>query len=177
MTINADAILRELAASTEVMVRAATPQALYRRIDSAVKSLVGHRLFTLLVVVEGGREVERIYSSDPVAYPLTGRKPMGPTPWGDHVINGLQPWHGRTMADIRWAFPDHALIESLGCGSCINIPVIVMGRMIGTMNVLDAENAYADEAVATLALFAPLLALPFSEAARAIEGGVAAPAL
>ncbi len=176
MTINADAILRELAASTEVMIRAANPQVLYARIDSAVKSLVGHRLFTLLVVVEGGREVERIYSSDPVAYPLTGRKPMGPTPWGDHVIKGLQPWHGRTMADIRWAFPDHALIESLGCGSCINIPVIVMGRMIGTMNVLDAENAYADEAVAALALFAPLLALPFSEAARAIEGGGAAPA-
>jgi hypothetical protein len=132
---------------------------------------------TLLVVVEGGREVERIYSSDPVAYPLTGRKPMGPTPWGDHVIMGLQPWHGRTMADVRWAFPDHALIEILVCGSCINIPVIVMGRMIGTMNVLDAENAYADEAVAALALFAPLLALPFSEAARAIEGGGAAPAL
>jgi hypothetical protein len=178
MTINAGTILRELAASTEVMVRAASPQALYGRIDSAVKSLVGHRLFTLLVVAEGGREVERIYSSDPVAYPLTGRKPMVPTPWGDHVIKGLQPWHGRTMADIRRTMTgaDHALIESLGCGSCINIPVIVMGRMIGTMNVLDAENAYADEAVAALALFAPLLALPFSEAARAIEGGGAAPA-
>ena len=176
MTINADAILRELAASTNAMVHAATPQALYGRIDSAVKTLVGHRLFTLLVVVEGGREVERIYSSDPVSYPLTGRKPMGPTPWGDHVIKGLQPWHGRNMADIRWAFPDHALIESLGCGSCINIPVIVMGRMIGTMNVLDAENAYGDDAVAALALFAPLLALPFSEAARSIEGGGAAPA-
>jgi transcriptional regulator with GAF, ATPase, and Fis domain len=162
-------IIDELSACTQVMVSATTPEALYQRIDRAVQSLVGHRLFTLLVVVEGGREVERIHASNPVAYPLTGRKPMGQTPWGDHVIKGKQPWHGRNMADMRWAFPDHALIESLGCGSCINIPVIVLGQMIGTMNVLDRENAYDEQAVATLQLFAPLLALPFSEAARAIE--------
>jgi hypothetical protein len=41
-----------------------------------VQRLVGHKLFTLLVVVEGDAEVERIYSSNAVAYPLTGRKPM-----------------------------------------------------------------------------------------------------
>jgi hypothetical protein len=163
------AILAELVAATRALVHSPSPQALYGAIDAGVKRLAGHRLFTLLVVVEGGAEVERIHSSDPDAYPLTGRKPMGPTPWGNHVIKGMQPWHGRTMADIRWAFPDHALIESLGCGSCINIPVIVMGRMIGTMNVLDRENAYSDEAVAQLGLFAPILALPFTDAARAIE--------
>jgi GAF domain-containing protein len=162
-------ILTELAATARMMATASTAQALYVHIDSAVQRLFGHRLFTLLVVVENGREVERIYSSHPLAYPLTGRKTMGPTPWGEHVIKGLQPWHGRTMADVRWAFPDHALIESLGCGSCINIPVIVSGKMIGTMNVLDREGAYSDAAVSALELFAPVLALPFSEAAKTIE--------
>jgi hypothetical protein len=162
-------VLDELAMATQALVRSPSPAALYGAVDAAVKRLIGHRLFTLLVVVEGGAEVERIYASNPVAYPLTGRKAMGPTPWGDHVIKGMQPWHGRTMADIRWAFPDHALIESLGCGSCINIPVIVLGRMIGTMNVLDAEHAYDDAAVKHLSLFAPILSLPFAEAARAID--------
>jgi hypothetical protein len=161
--------LTELAATARMMATASAPQALYAHIDSAVQRLFGHRLFTLLVVVENGREVERIYTSNPLAYPLTGRKPMGPTPWGEHVIKGLQPWHGRTMADIRWAFPDHALIESLGCGSCINIPVIVFGKMIGTVNVLDREGAYGDAVVSALELFAPVLALPFSEAAKTIE--------
>ncbi len=65
------------------------------------------------------------------------------------------------MDEIRWAFPDHALIESLGCGSCINIPVIAFGRMLGTMNVLDRENAYDDRTVEMLSLFAPILDLPF----------------
>jgi GAF domain-containing protein len=162
-------ILTELTACTTTMMRSDDASALYRTIDQAVARLVGHRLLTLLVVVDGGAEVERIYSSNPNAYPLTGRKPMGPTPWGEHIIKGRQPWHGRTMADIRWAFPDHLLIESLGCGSCINIPVMVLGRLIGTMNVLDRENAYDDAAVSMLTLFAPLLALPFAEAARAID--------
>lgn len=162
-------LLSELSACNAVLAKGEGPQALYAAVDGAVQRLVGHRLFTLLVVVEGGREVERIYSSDTKSYPLTGRKPMGPTPWGQHVIDGLQPWHGRTMADIRWAFPDHALIESLGCGSCINIPVIAFRRVIGTMNVLDRENVYAEAAVGQLAHFAPMLALPFAEAARAIK--------
>ncbi len=156
-------LIAELQACAHILAKGAGPQALFEQVDRSVKELVGYRLFTLLTVVDGGHEVERIYTSHPVEYALSGRKPMGPTPWGKHVIDGLQPWHGRTMADIRWAFPDHALIESLGCGSCINIPVIAFGKVIGTMNVLDREHAYEDIAVQNLALFAPVLALPFAQ--------------
>ncbi|MGL4635279.1 MAG: GAF domain-containing protein [Beijerinckiaceae bacterium] len=157
-------ITQELAACAAALAKGKTTQDLYDQVDRSVKSLTGYRLFTLLIVVDGGREVERIHTSDPTSYPLAGRKPMGPTPWGKHVIEGLQAWHGRTMADIRWAFPDHALIESLGCGSCINIPVITFGTVIGTMNVLDRENAYDDDTVKALSLFAPVLASAFSNA-------------
>jgi hypothetical protein len=156
-------ITSELALCARALMEAPGRAALYRQVDASVKALCGHKLFTLLFVVEGGHEVERIYTSDPEAYPLAGRKPMGPTPWGKHVIDGRQAWHGRTMADIRWAFPDHALIESLGCGSCINIPVMAFGRLLGTMNVLDREEAYDDRTVEVLSLFAPVLALPFSQ--------------
>ena len=155
-------IITELKACADVLARGAGPEALYGQVDLSVKALAGHRLFTLLIVVEGGHEVERIYTSHPVEYPLSGRKPMGPTPWGKHVIDGLSPWHGPTMEDIRWAFPDHALIASLGCGSCINIPVIAFGKVFGTMNVLDREHAYDDMTMQDLSLFAPVLALPFA---------------
>jgi hypothetical protein len=141
------AALARLAAAAAV---ASTPQAVFSAADAALRGLIGHRLFTLMSVVPGGAEVERIYSSDPIAYPLTGRKPMGPTPWGEHVINGRKPWLGRDMEAIRWAFFDHALIASLGCGACINVPVCVMGEVVGTMNILDREHAY-DERHATLA--------------------------
>ncbi len=160
--------LDHLAACACALASGSGPQALYATLDASVKTLVGHRLFTLLVVIEGGREVERIHTSDPVHYPLTGRKPLGVTPWTDHVIGGLKSWHGRTHADIEWAFFDHALIRRLGCGSCINVPVIAFGQVLGTMNVLDRENAYSDADVAALELFAPVLALPFARAAASI---------
>jgi hypothetical protein len=157
---SADPIERVAALAREAAL-ATDPQAVFRASDVALKALVGHRLYTLLYVVPGGAEVERIYSSDPVAYPLTGRKPMGPTPWGEHVITGRRAWLGRDMEAIRWAFFDHALIASLGCGACINVPVCAMGEVIGTMNILDAEHAY-DERHATLAqAVAPVLVAPF----------------
>ncbi len=123
--------LDHFAACARALSKGSGPEALYSAVDASVKALVGHRLFTLLVVVEGGQEVERLYTSDPVNYPLTGRKP-------------------------------------LGCGACINVPVIAFGQVIGTMNVLDRENAYSDADVATLELFAPVLALPFARAAASI---------
>jgi hypothetical protein len=54
------------------------------------------------------------------------------------------------MEAIRWAFFDHALIASLGCGACINVPVCALGEVVGTMNILDREHAY-DERHAALA--------------------------
>jgi len=47
---------------------------------------VGHELSTLLYV--DGAEVARARSSRPAEYPVSGRKPMGPTPWGEHVMKG-----------------------------------------------------------------------------------------
>jgi GAF domain-containing protein len=124
------------------------PVAVFRAAEAASKALLGHRLFTTLFVVPGGAEVERVFSSDPAAYPLTGRKRMGPTPWGDHVLTQGRTWLGNGMGHIRWAFPDHALIESLGCAACINIPVRDGGVVVGTLNILDALDAYSAQDVA-----------------------------
>lgn len=152
------ALLARLAATAAV---AAEPQAVFSAADAALRELIGHRLFTLMSVVPGGAEVERIYSSDPLAYPLTGRKPMGPTPWGEHVIVGRRPWLGRDMEAIRWAFFDHELIARLGCGACINVPVCVMGEVVGTMNILDREHAYEERHAALAQAAAPALAPAF----------------
>jgi hypothetical protein len=140
------------------------PATLYRFLDAEVKRRIGHRLFTLLYV--DGNEVSRVYTNNPEAYPVGGRKPMGPTDWGRHVIDGKQPWLGATLKEIAWAFPDHPLIASLGCGACINAPVIYDGAVIGTMNVLDAEGAYTPDSVSAIAPLAQLLVPAFLLAMR-----------
>jgi GAF domain-containing protein len=133
------------------------PVAVFRAAEAASAALVRHRLFTVLFVVPGGAEVERVYSSDPAAYPLTGRKRMGPTPWGEHVLAQGRTWMGNAAEEIRWAFPDHELIARLGCAACINIPVREGGEVIGTLNILDAAGAYAQGDVATAEVIAGFL--------------------
>jgi hypothetical protein len=140
------------------------PEITFTALDRLTKSLVGHQLFTLLYV--DGDEVARVYSNRPAEYPVSGRKPMGQTPWGDLVLKERKPYLGRDKQGIRWAFFDHALIESMGLGSVINIPVVYDGACLGTMNLLDAEHHYRPEHVAPVAAFAPLLVPAFLEARR-----------
>lgn len=133
------------------------PGALFEAADGLCQHAVGHRLFTLLAWRPATGEVARVYSSRPQDYPLGGRKPMGPTQWGAHVLHGAAPWLGQTPEDIVWAFPDHALIASLGCGACMSVPICWKGTVLGVVSVLDAEGAYDAQDLAGLALIAPLL--------------------
>ena len=140
------------------------PQALYRELERVTKALVGHQLFTLLYV--DGDEVARVYSNRPAEYVVSGRKPMGRTPWGDQVLTRREPYLGVDKAGIRWAFFDHELIESMGLGSVINVPVVYDGRCLGTINLLDAEHHYRAEHIPPVARLAPLLIPAFLEARR-----------
>lgn len=46
-----------------------------------------------------------------------------------------------TPPEFARYFFDHALIVSLGLGSCINVPVLDGGRVLGTVNILaEAEH-------------------------------------
>lgn len=143
-----------------------SPAFLYEAVGDALSTLAGHRLYTLLTVTADGTEVERIHTSDPAAYPLQGRKRMGPTPWGAHVLKGQRPWMCNDVDGIRWAFPDHALIEGLGLASCINVPVLYAGRTLGTLNILDRAGAYTPEHMDVATLFSAFLAAPYLEATR-----------
>lgn len=155
----------ELIALARCAAAESDPAAIFRAAEAASAALIGHRLFTTLFVVDGGAEVERVHSSDPVAYPLTGRKKMGPTPWGDHVLKQGRTWLGNGMDDIRWAFFDHELIARLGCAACINIPVRDGGEVVGTLNILNAENSFTPQDVATAEVLGAFLPGAFRRAA------------
>ena len=140
------------------------PWPAFSAFDRLCAEAFGHRLFTILAWQAGADELERIYSSRPAEYPVSARKRMGPTPWGAHVLRQGRPWLGVNAEDMRWAFPDHALIASLGCAACLNAPVRWNGTVLGAINVLDAEGAYeqADlDALETISVFliGPLLSL------------------
>ncbi|ARP81702.1 hypothetical protein CAL12_13355 [Bordetella genomosp. 8] len=144
-------------------------EALFRGIDQALGELVGHKLFTILYTSPDAQQVIRLYSNQPDAYPVSGAKKMGPTPWGDLVITRGQPYIGNTEEDIKWAFFDHELIKSLGCDSVLNVPVVIEGRTLGTLNLLHQAGWYEDRHVPIATPFAYLLA-PLFEAVRREAG-------
>lgn len=103
----------------------------------------GMKLLTVFAWDAGDDLCTRIWSNHPDKYPVPATKPMGPTRWGDTVLQARKPWCGPTRKEIREAFFDHELIESLGCGACLSAPVVWQDRVIGAVSVLDAEGAYA----------------------------------
>ena len=135
------------------------PDALFRALDAALGAVLAHRLFTLMRYHEDSGDSERIYTTHPREYPVAGRKALNPTPWTEQVLRRQQPYLGRTAADVRQVFFDHALIASLGCGSVLNLPVVWNGRTLGTINLLHEEGWY-DRGDAGVGLLFAALAIP-----------------
>ena len=92
-------------------------------------------------------EVERVYTSDPVAYPLSGRKPRRDTPWSRQVLVRGEPYYANDAAGIRFAFEDAEKILGLGLGAVINVPVKDGERVLGTLNFLREAGGYRTEHV------------------------------
>ena len=64
-------------------------------------------------------------------------------------------------------FPDHALIESLGLGSAINVPVQHGSDLLGVLAVLDRAGAlHSREQVALVASLTPCLIPALLESRR-----------
>ncbi|WP_022726657.1 GAF domain-containing protein [Fodinicurvata sediminis] len=121
------------------------PGVLFETADRVLQERFGHKLFTLLAFHPESGEVERLYSSRPDAFPLQGRKMMGPTEWGARVLHKGEAYLGRSVEDIRWAFPDHELIASLGLGCILNRPLVWNGEVLGVLSLLqEGEGRYSE---------------------------------
>lgn len=120
-------------------------------LEETVRRELGVRLFTVLAWVPERRALRRVHSSHPEEYPVGGEKTVEVAQdWLATCVEGRRPYFGRDKAAVREIFADHELIESLGCGSIINVPVIGKeGEVLGVLNILDAEGTYDEQSVAT----------------------------
>ena len=156
-------------ALTEVVATLAKkgqPQTLYAALDRGLGKLIGHKLFTLMIFDERQRLVERVYSNQPKAYPVGGKKPYSASTIYDDLLVRHRPCVLRDADDIKRSFADHKLILSLRCAASLHMPVVYDGRSLGIMNLLDKAGSYSDKHVAEAAPFAALLAAPFAFALR-----------
>jgi GAF domain-containing protein len=118
----------------------------FNSLGEEARRLFGWKLFTAMRYLESG-EVERVYTSNPQAYPLSGRKPRRDTPWSRQVLVRGEPYYANDAAGIRFAFEDAEKLLGLGLGAVINAPVKDGERVLGTLNFLREAGAYRPEHV------------------------------
>ena len=129
---------------------------------------LGTRLFTVTVQDEAQGLARRAYTSHPQEYPVSGTKPLTRDGWYDHCILGRKTFVANTTPEFARYFFDHALISSLGLGSCINVPLVAADRVLGTVNLLAEEQHFT---AARLAAYEALIARHHAALAAEMAAG------
>jgi GAF domain-containing protein len=124
------------------------PEAAYAALEALVDDTIGITLFTLMELDLGRGVARRTYSNMPEAYPSSGEKPMQPGKWSETVEGRHETFVANSIEDIAEVFADHELIQSLGCESCLNLPIVAGGKLLGTLNCLNVAGHFTPERVA-----------------------------
>lgn len=132
------------------------PAAAFRAVCDMAAEIVGVKLFTMLTIDQTAGLLRRSFSNMPDAYPAGGTKKMADTRITDLMLNERMPVLSDGADAVRESFYDHELIFSLGCESCLNVPVVVADEVIGSVNMLHAAGHYTQERItAASALIVP----------------------
>ena len=156
---------RHLQDFDRVIVLSAQPDECWKALQDLTGATVGFKLFTVMTVDMVHEMARRAYSSHPVDYPVSGTKPIHYDSWFEIVHKQHRLFVANTIADIAKVFPDHEKIWSLGCGSVVNLPVIIDGQLAATINMLHEEHHYNP---ARVALIERYLSLPAKRACLAV---------
>ena len=119
-------------------------------LEALTKNLVGAKLFTIMTAdTRAVKTPSAFIPALPDVYPVSGTKPYNETRWSEITPQDksrpLSPTRSKNIATV---FDDHEIIKSLGLGSVINVPIIVDGNVIGTLNCLHETGFYTPERVA-----------------------------
>ena len=126
---------------------ATTAEQAYGALDVLTQELIGVKLFTLTEIDMEKELARRAYTSDAKAYPVSGTKPIVRNRWFAIVHDQQECFVANKLADVSDLYPDYELIASLGCQSAMNLPLVIGGTLVATVNLLDVEGNYTDERV------------------------------
>lgn len=152
-------ILADLVECFEAAARDSGPLPRVRAADRLARERIGQQLCTAMAFDRKTMTVQRIFSSRPAEYPVGGRKPKQDTDWGRQVLLEGRRFEGEGEAAIRAHFADHEVILGLGLRSIVNLPILVGGACVGTLNLLWPGTALNPAYVASARVLA-LLATP-----------------
>ncbi|MDG1430091.1 MAG: GAF domain-containing protein [Paracoccaceae bacterium] len=132
---------------TKAIASTDQPMATFKALEELVDKTIGVKLFTLMEVDNVRGVARRNYSNMPDAYATSGEKPIQDNSWTEQVQGRHETFVANSIEEIAAVFPDHELIQSLGCESCMNLPIVVNERVIGTLNCLHDAGHFTPERV------------------------------
>ena len=131
-----------------IALASADPAAALTAFEALVQARVGARLFTIMRFAAATGLSRRIWTNAPEVYPVGGEKPLPDNAWTGHVIHQRRDWVGNTPDEVAAMLFDHETIARLGCGAALNMPVVVAGEVLGTVNLLDAAGHFTPQRLA-----------------------------
>jgi len=140
------------------------PLAVLEAVGALARDVLGARGFTMFRYLHASAEVERIHSSDPVQYPLGGRKRIVDYPRNQAVLARGDVFIAPDREAVRATYKDHEKIFGLGTTSIMNVPVRFAGTNIGALNLFGTEHQFDaakvhDARVLAALMVAPILAM------------------
>lgn len=101
-------------------------------------------LFTVCTVEGNGTLLRRVFSTHESVYPVgAGEQLDGISPWDVQIVERGRPFVAIDAASLAEHMADDLpLIQTLGGGSCINVPVRRAGATIGVVSLVGEEGAY-----------------------------------
>jgi GAF domain-containing protein len=126
-------------------------EAVFQQTFEEMRRDPGVVLFTALQWIPERSSLRRLFTSHPEEYPVGGEKTVEISPgWLGTVIEDKKPFLAPDLNALREVFADSELIQRLGCGAVINVPVLDDGRnVVGVLALLDAEGRYTHHSVET----------------------------
>lgn len=114
------------------------------------KAVADPKLFTVTTIEMRQGVARRAFSSDPVSYPKSGTKPIHEDDWFRQVHGEQKTFVANTIEEIAKRFPDYELINTLGCQSVVNLPVVAHGEVVATVNFLHETGYFTPDRVETI---------------------------
>lgn len=124
---------------------------IFQQTLDAMQQDPGVVLFTALQWIPQRSSLKRLFTSHPAEYPVGGEKTVEISPgWLGTVIDKKEPFLAPDLTALREVFADSELIQQLGCGAVINVPVLdQQHNVVGVLALLDAEGKYTQQSVET----------------------------
>jgi hypothetical protein len=149
--------VEDVAAVQAVASEAAHPRLVLIAVEALAKKTLGFRGSTMFRYIPGIGEVERIHSSDLVAYPVGGRKQVTAYPVNQAVLARGDIYIAHGPEDVKGTFKDFEKIFALGVTSIMNVPVRFGGRNLGALNVFGVAGQFDAAAKAKARVIAALM--------------------